>query len=57
MQQECLATLSSWFCVLQVCRKRELRLIQNQHLLQSPPVKLKAKPLDARLESVRLAQD
>ncbi|KAL3152275.1 hypothetical protein ABBQ32_001349 [Trebouxia sp. C0010 RCD-2024] len=33
----------------QVFKQRELRLIQNPHLLISPPVKLKAKPLDAEL--------
>jgi hypothetical protein len=31
---------------LQVCKARELRLIQNQHLILSPPVKLKVTPLD-----------
>lgn len=45
--------LSSRSYVLQVCKNRELRLIQNQHVLQSPTVKLKARPL----ELVTLAQD
>ena len=35
---------------LQVCKARELRLIQNQHLLLSPPVKLKVKPLDTHAD-------
>lgn len=30
----------------EVCKARELRLIQNQHLIMSPPVKIKVKPLD-----------
>ena len=32
--------------VMQVCKARELRLIQNQHLILSPPVKVKVKPLE-----------
>jgi len=35
---------------LQVCKARELRLIQNQHLILSPPVKLKVKPLDTHAD-------
>lgn len=31
---------------MQVCKARELRLIQNQHLILSPPVKVKVKPLE-----------
>ncbi len=35
---------------LQVCKARELRLIQNQHLILSPPVKLKVQPLDTHAD-------
>lgn len=34
----------------EVCKTRELRLIQNQHLILSPPVKLKVMPLDTHAD-------